>query len=91
MSSTARCSRWRAPRHLRYSWRGDRDSDDVTEVTYHLEPHSSGTRFTWQHTGFSGIGGFAMSTLLSGVRRKMLTVGVPPVLARAHDERPAQR
>lgn len=66
---------------LRYSWKGDEESDDVTDVTYRLEPVPGGTRFTWAHTGFTGLGGFAMSKLLGGVRRTMLTTGVPPVLA----------
>src|SRR4051812_19667423 len=70
-----------APRSLSYTWRGDKDSDDLTRVTYRLEEVPDGTRFTWQHTGFTGVGGFAMSRLLSNVRAKMLSEGVPPVLA----------
>jgi uncharacterized protein YndB with AHSA1/START domain len=69
-----------APRHLRYSWVGD-EGGEKTYVTYTLEPTAAGTRFTWHHTGFTGPGGFFMSTLLGAVRRKMLTVGVPAVLA----------
>lgn len=73
-----------APRALRYTWKGDQDSDDVTEVTYLLEETGAGTRFIWRHTGFRGLGGFAMSKLLGNVRRKMLTAGVPPVLEAYH-------
>ena len=73
-----------APRRLHYTWKGDKDSDDVTEVTYFLEEIPAGTRFTWKHTGFSGPSGFAMSKLLGNVRRKMVTVGLPPVLAAYH-------
>lgn len=76
-----------APRTLRYTWKGDQDSDDVTEVTYLLEETAAGTRFTWRHTGFRGVGGFAMSKLLGNVRRKMLTDGVPPVLEAYHRAR----
>ena len=65
---------------LRYSWQ-DAGGGEVTEVTYKLEPTPSGTRFRYDHTGFSGIGGFAMAQLLGYVRRKMLDVGLPPVLA----------
>ena len=68
------------PTLLRYSWQHD-GGGEITEVTYRLEPHAGGTRFTYDHTGFSGIGGFAMSWLLGNVRRKMLTVGLPAVLA----------
>lgn len=76
-----------APRSLRYTWKGDQDADDVTTVTYLLEPTAGGTRFTWTHTGFTGLGGFAMSRLLGRVRRRMLTEGVPPALARYRPER----
>lgn len=73
-----------APNLLRYTWKGDQDSDEVTDVAYRLESTPTGTRFTWDHTGFTGPGGFAMSRLLGSVRRKMLTNGVPPVLAAFH-------
>jgi uncharacterized protein YndB with AHSA1/START domain len=57
----------REPSWLRYSWSGG-DEDDVTVVTYRLEPHGKGTRFTWEHTGFTGIGGFVVSRVLAAVR-----------------------
>jgi hypothetical protein len=52
----------------------------VTLVTYQLEPRADGTRFSYEHTGFTGIGGIFMSRLLGHVRRKMLRVGLPAVL-----------
>ena len=67
------------PSLLRYSWTGD-DGGDVTEVVYRLEPHAGGTRFTYDHTGFTGAGGVFMAKLLGHVRRKMLRVGLPAVL-----------
>ena len=67
------------PSLLRWSWIGD-EGGDVTEVTYRLEPHAGGTRFTYEHTGFTGVGGVFMAKLLGHVRRKMLTVGLPAVL-----------
>jgi uncharacterized protein YndB with AHSA1/START domain len=73
-----------APHSMHYTWKGDEDADDVTDVTYLLEETPGGTRFTWHHTGFTGVGGFAMSKLLGNVRRKMLTEGVPPVLEAYH-------
>jgi uncharacterized protein YndB with AHSA1/START domain len=78
-----------APRSMHYTWKGDKDSDETTDVHYLLEEVPGGTRFTWQHTGFTGIGGFAMSKLLARVRRTMLTEGVPPVLAAYHRSQPA--
>lgn len=67
------------PRLLRYSWVGD-EGGDATYVTYRLEPTAEGTRFTWLHTGFHGVGGFAMSRLLRNVRVKMLSEALPPLL-----------
>jgi uncharacterized protein YndB with AHSA1/START domain len=73
-----------APHSLHYTWKGDENSDDVTDVTYLLEQTPRGTRFTWHHTGFTGIGGYTMAKLLGNVRKKMLTQGVPPVLEAYH-------
>ncbi len=78
-----------APRSLHYTWKGEQDSDDITDVVYTLEETPTGTRFTWNHTGFTGLGGFAMSKLLGNVRRKMLTDGVPHVLQQYHAEHAA--
>lgn len=78
-----------APRALHYTWKGDKDSDAVTDVTYLLEEVPGGTRFTWRHAGFTGAGGFAMSRLLGSVRKKMLTEGLPPVLQAHHAARSA--
>ena len=51
-----------------------------TLVTYRLEPRSGGTRFAYEHTGFSGIGGFFVSRALRRVRTRMLGVGLPALL-----------
>ncbi len=78
-----------APRSMHYTWKGDEDTDSVTDVKYSLEEISGGTRFTLTHAGFTGVGGFAMSKLLGHVRRKMLTSGVPGVLMEYHRTLPA--
>ena len=67
------------PSLLRYSWTGA-DGGDVTQVVYRLEPHAGGTRFTYEHTGFTGVTGIFMTRLLGRVRRRMLSVGLPAVL-----------
>jgi uncharacterized protein YndB with AHSA1/START domain len=67
------------PNLLRYSW-ADPGGGEVTEVAYRLEPHGDGTRFRYEHTGFTGLGGLFMATLLGRVRTRMLTTGLPPVL-----------
>jgi uncharacterized protein YndB with AHSA1/START domain len=67
------------PSLLRWSWT-DTSSGDTTEVVYRIEPHVGGTRFTYEHTGFTGVSGFLMAQLLGHVRRKMLNQGLTAVL-----------
>jgi hypothetical protein len=55
-------------------------------VTNLLGEIPGGTRLTWEHTGFHGIEGMFMSRLLGRVRRKMLSEGLPPVLASIGDD-----
>jgi uncharacterized protein YndB with AHSA1/START domain len=70
----------REPSLLRYSWVADGGA--VTQVAYRLEPTASGTRFTFEHTGFTGIGGFVLAKLvMTPIRKKMFGVRVPAVLA----------
>ena len=68
------------PTLLRYTWVGD-PGGDVTIVENRLSAHGAGTRLSWEHTGFTGVGGFFMAQLLGSVRKKMLRVGLPAVLA----------
>ena len=69
----------REPSLLRFSWAGE-EGGQPTHVSCRIEPHGGGTRFTYDHTGFTGLGGFVMAKLLGSVRKKMLTVGLPAVL-----------
>jgi uncharacterized protein YndB with AHSA1/START domain len=69
----------REPSLLRFSWQGDKNGP-ATYVTYRIEPRDAGTRFSYDHTGFTGPTGFVMAKLLGSVRKKMLTVGLPAVL-----------
>ncbi|MFE2473693.1 SRPBCC family protein [Streptomyces mirabilis] len=75
----------REPSLLCYSWQ-DESGGEVTEVAYRLEPHGSGTRFTYDHTGFTGAGGFFMAMILGAVRIKMLTKGLTAVLNDLDDQ-----
>ena len=68
-----------APELLRFSWR-NKAADHPSVVTNRLEEIPGGTRLTYAHTGFRGIEGLMMSTLLGNVRRKMLNQGLPAVL-----------
>jgi uncharacterized protein YndB with AHSA1/START domain len=67
------------PSLLRFSWVGGA-GETPSEVTYRLAAHGGGTRFTYDHVGFTGIGGFLMARVLGRVRRRMLTRGLPAVL-----------
>jgi uncharacterized protein YndB with AHSA1/START domain len=69
-----------APTLLRYSWADGNGGGDVTQVSYRLEPRADGTRFIYEHTGFTGVGGLFMSMLLGRVRTKMLSQGLPALL-----------
>jgi uncharacterized protein YndB with AHSA1/START domain len=74
------------PSLLRYSWTDGGGGGDVTQIAYRLEDQAGGgTRFTFEHTGFTGVGGFLMAQLLGHVRRTMLSVGLPAVLADLDD------
>ncbi len=66
----------REPSLLRYSWIGG-EGEKPSYVTYRIEPLDGGTRFIFEHTGFTGPAGYFMAKLLSRVRTKMLTVGLP--------------
>jgi len=76
----------REPSVLCYSWIGD-ENRAVTEVSYTLEPHDGGTRLVFEHTGFTGIGGFVLAKLMLGPGWKnMLSKTFPAVLADTDDE-----
>lgn len=78
----------REPDRLRYTWT-DGGGGETTEVSYLLEATEAGTRFTYEHTGFTGVGGFLMARFLGRVRRTMLARGLPAVLAGLGDDGPS--
>ena len=66
---------------LRYSWLGNA-GESPTFVSYRLAAHGGGTRLTFEHTGFTGVGGFLLAKLMMGPGwRKMLGGPFPLVLA----------
>lgn len=76
----------REPSLLRYSWATDHNGS-VTQVVYRLEPRGASTRFIYEHTGFTGIGGFLLANLVLGpVRKKMLSKGLSAALNDLNDE-----
>ncbi len=75
----------REPTLLSYDWR-NKEADPPTVVTNLLAEVPGGTRLTWEHTGFSGVEGVFMSRLLGRVRRRMLSEGLPAVLAGIGDD-----
>ena len=70
---------------LRYAWVGD-DSGSETTVSYTLEARAGGTRLLFEHTGFSGIGGFFLSKLIMGPGWKKTLDGELPALLDELDE-----
>jgi uncharacterized protein YndB with AHSA1/START domain len=55
----------REPSVLKYSWIGN-DGEAPTFVTFTLAPHDGGTRLTFEHAGFTGVGGFLLAKLMMG-------------------------
>jgi uncharacterized protein YndB with AHSA1/START domain len=71
----------REPSLIRYSWVGNENQAPM-HVTYTLEPHAGGTRLTFEHRGFTGVGGFLLAKLMMGPGwKKMLGASLPAVLA----------
>jgi uncharacterized protein YndB with AHSA1/START domain len=71
---------------IRYSWIGNEKSP-TTYVTFNLQPHAGGTRLTFEHTGFTGIGGFLLANLIMKPGwKKMLATTFPAVLADLDEE-----
>lgn len=65
------------PRVLSYSWRGGGIN---TIVTYILEPTGDGTRLHFSQTGFEGLRGVAIGTILSRGWKSMSQTRLPSVL-----------
>jgi uncharacterized protein YndB with AHSA1/START domain len=87
-----------APARLRYSW-VDNPGSNITYVTWTLEPLAlrgasrdeplEGTRLTFEHSGFEGVGGFLLATFIMGPgHRKKLFQELPRLLARLADREP---
>lgn len=73
------------PSLLRFTWRNN-EGDRPSIVTNRLEESRAGTRLTYEHTEFHGIGGLLMSRLLGRIRRRMLTDGFPAALNALDDD-----
>lgn len=72
------------PSMLRHTWKGDEHEPSI--VTWRIEPTETRSRLTYDHTGFSGVDGLIMSKFVLGpIRRRMLTRGLPAVLAAIDD------
>ena len=76
----------REPSVLRYAWVGD-DSGKVTRVTFTLAAQAGGTRLTFEHSGFTGAGGFFLAKLIMTPGWKdMMGRRFPAVLADVDDQ-----
>lgn len=70
----------REPTLLRYTWL-DSDQGTPTFVSWALAPRALGTRLTFEHAGFEGVGGFLLATLVMGPgHRKLLRHALPALL-----------
>ncbi len=68
----------REPSLFCYSWVADGGAP--MRITYRLEPSGAGTRFSFEHTNFAGIGGFIAKLVIARVRKQMFDVNLPAVL-----------
>jgi uncharacterized protein YndB with AHSA1/START domain len=70
-----------APHLLRYTWQGS-EGETPSVVSYQLREAAEGTEFTYLHTGLKGLmNRLTAKLVLQRVRRKMLSGGLPRVLA----------
>jgi uncharacterized protein YndB with AHSA1/START domain len=75
----------RQPSVLRYSWLGNEKSH-TSYVTFTLQPHAVGTRLTFEHKGFKGIGGFLLANLVMKPGwKKTFGMELPALLADLDD------
>jgi uncharacterized protein YndB with AHSA1/START domain len=70
------------PRRLAFTWAG---GGIDTVVTFDLVPHGSSTRMVMEQTGFSGLRGLMVSTILKGGWRRMIEARVLAAAARVRD------
>jgi uncharacterized protein YndB with AHSA1/START domain len=74
------------PRVLAYTWNGD-DKGAPTTVRYTLEPVATGKRLIFEHTGFSGVGGFLLAKLVLGPGwKKMMHTRLGELLGALRDD-----
>ena len=52
------------PRRLVYTWGGGPTKEHPTRVEWTLTPEGSGTRLLLEHSGFRGVAGFLLRTML---------------------------
>jgi len=65
---------------LAYRWVGN-ENGKSTIVRYSLETIAGGTRLIFEHTGFSGLGGFILAKMMLGPGwRKMFSKTIPKIL-----------
>ena len=68
------------PHRLVFSWIGD-EKQKATTVSFELQAVSGGTKLTFAHTGFEGLGGFfGRMMMANGWRKKMLGRQLPAAL-----------
>ena len=70
------------PRRLSYSWASSKNLEHPTLVSWTLEAASDGTRLLFEHSGFRGLSGLVLRSMLRNGWGKKLTRYMPEVLNR---------
>jgi uncharacterized protein YndB with AHSA1/START domain len=73
------------PHRLSYSWEGD-PKHPPTVVTWILTPVEAGTHLRLEHTGFRGLRGLFLKSILGGGWKGMLRKSLPAALARLPEQ-----
>jgi uncharacterized protein YndB with AHSA1/START domain len=71
-----------SPRRLVFSWVG---GGIDTIVSFDLAPHGSSTRMVMEQTGFTGMRGLMVSTILKGGWRRMVEQRLPAAASRVRN------
>jgi len=70
-------------RRIAYTWQGD-DKGPPMKVVYEIAADGDGTKLSFEHSGFRGIGGWMLARFMMGPGwKKMMNVRIPLVLDRA--------
>jgi uncharacterized protein YndB with AHSA1/START domain len=73
------------PRRLVFSWASGKAKDRPTTVAWTLTPTATGTHLRLEHSGFSGLLGVFMRSMMSGGWGRKVTIYIGEVVRRLAD------